>query len=68
LTLTGGALGVGGAFGLTRLMKGLLFGVRATDPATFVGITLLFVVIALAASLLPPRRAARIDPMAALRA
>ena len=68
LTLTGSALGIGGALALTRFMTGLLFGVSTTDPATFAGIVLLFLVVALAASLIPARRAARIDPMAALRA
>jgi ABC-type antimicrobial peptide transport system permease subunit len=67
LTLAGVAIGVIGALGLTRVMKGLLFGVKATDPATFVEVAGLFVVVALAASYLPARRAAKIDPMAALR-
>jgi predicted permease len=67
LTLAGVAIGIGGAFALTRVMKGLLFGVTATDPATFVAATGLFLVVALAASYLPARRATRIDPMAALR-
>jgi ABC-type lipoprotein release transport system permease subunit len=48
-------------------MKDLLFGVSATDPVTFTGIALLFIVVALAASYIPARRAARIDPMKALR-
>jgi len=61
------AIGLGGALALTRVMKNLLFHVKATDPATFVGIALLFVVVALAGSYIPARRAARIDPMAALR-
>jgi putative ABC transport system permease protein len=67
LTLAGVAIGLGGAFALTRVMKGLLFGVTATDPATFVEAAALFLVVALAASYLPARRATRIDPMAALR-
>jgi putative ABC transport system permease protein len=67
LTLAGVAIGIGGAFGLTRVMKGLLFGVTATDPATFVEVAGLFLLVALAASYLPARQAARIDPMTALR-
>jgi predicted permease len=67
LTLTGVALGLGGAFALTRVLKSVLFRTSATDKATFVGIALLFVVIALAASYIPARRAARIDPTTALR-
>lgn len=67
LASAGVALGLAGAFALTRVMKGLLFGVSATDPATFAGIALLFILVALAASYIPARRAARIDPMSALR-
>jgi putative ABC transport system permease protein len=67
LTLAGVTLGLGGAFALTRVLKSLVFHVSATDPATFVGIALLFVVIALAASYIPARRATRIDPTTALR-
>jgi len=67
LMLAGIALGLGGAFALTRVMSALLFQVSATDPATFGGIALLFLLVALAASYIPARHAARIDPMAALR-
>jgi ABC-type antimicrobial peptide transport system permease subunit len=67
LALAGVAAGVGGAVALTRVIKGLLFHVSATDPATFAGIALLFILVALAASYIPAHRATRIDPMAALR-
>ena len=67
LALAGVAVGVGGAVALTRVMTGLLFHVSATDPATFAGIALLFILVALAASYIPARRATRIDPMEALR-
>jgi putative ABC transport system permease protein len=67
LTLAGVAFGIGGALALTRFMNNLLFHTSATDPATYVGIALLFVAVALLATYVPARRAARIDPMAALR-
>jgi predicted permease len=67
LAVAGIALGLGGAFALTRVMKTLLFHVSATDPATFGGTALLFLAVALFASYIPARRAVRIDPMTALR-
>jgi ABC-type antimicrobial peptide transport system permease subunit len=67
LTLAGVALGIAGALGLTRLMSALLFHVSATDPATFVIVALVFLLVALAATYVPARRATKIDPMAALR-
>ena len=67
LTLCGIALGMAGAFGLTRLLAHLLFGVSKTDPLTFAGIALLLLVVAALACWLPARRAAMVDPLAALR-
>jgi ABC-type antimicrobial peptide transport system permease subunit len=67
LTLAGVLLGIGGALALTRVMKSLLFNTTTTDPATIIGVALLFGVVALLASYIPARRATRIDPMAALR-
>jgi predicted permease len=65
--LAGVAVGIAGALGLTRLLQGVLFHVKATDPATFVAVALLFLLLALIASYIPARRATRIDPIAALR-
>jgi len=67
LALLGTALGLAGAYGLTRLMKTLLFGVNATDPLTYAGVAALLVLVALLACYLPARRAAKVDPMIALR-
>jgi len=67
LALGGVVLGAFGAFLLTRLMQDLLFQVSATDPVTFVGIAILFVTVALAASYVPARCASNADPMATLR-
>jgi putative ABC transport system permease protein len=68
LTLLGVAIGLAAAWALTRLLASLLFEVNATDPATFVSISLLLVSIALIACFLPARRALSVDPMIALRA
>ena len=67
LVLAGVAAGLLVALALARVIQSLLFGVRPTDPLTFAGVSLLLVVVALLACWMPARRAARLDPMAALR-
>lgn len=68
LTLGGLVLGLCGAWAATRLLADQLFGVEATDPATYAGIGLLFAIVAVAASYAPAKRAAEIDPGITLRA
>ena len=67
LAVCGVALGTAGALALTRTLRSLLYGVSATDPATFVGVAVLLVAVTLAAGYLPARRAAAVDPIVALR-
>jgi putative ABC transport system permease protein len=67
LAFAGVLIGLAGAFLLTRLMSSLLYGVGAADPETYFGVALLLVVVAIAASYLPARRAMRVDPVVALR-
>jgi putative ABC transport system permease protein len=67
LTGLGIAIGVGASLALSQLLASLLFGVNATDPLTYAVATGLFVLVALIACLLPARRAAKVDPVIALR-
>ena len=67
LALVGAAVGLAGALIVGRMMAGLLYGVSPSDPLTFVGLTVVLVVVALAACYFPARRAMRVDPIVALR-
>jgi predicted lysophospholipase L1 biosynthesis ABC-type transport system permease subunit len=67
LAILGAAVGLAGAFGLTRLMASLLYGVAPQDPATYVAVTVLLALVAAGATWLPARRAAGLDPLEALR-
>ena len=68
LTLAGVVLGLGAAYALTRFMSSLLFGVSATDPYTFAAVALLLGAAALIGCAIPAYRAARLEPVTALRA
>ena len=67
LAVAGAAVGFAGALLVSRLMAGLLYGVKPSDPPTFAGVTALFIGVALFACYMPARRATQIDPIAALR-
>jgi putative ABC transport system permease protein len=67
LAILGIAIGLAGAFALTRLMRTMLFGVEPTDPVTFVAISFLLAAVAIAACYVPGHRATRVDPLMALR-
>ena len=68
LALIGSVIGLAIAFGATRFLKSVLYGVDAVDPTTFIGVTLLLTAVALLACWIPALRASRVDPMVALRA
>jgi predicted permease len=67
LTAIGIVVGLAGAAGVTRLLTSMLFGVKPSDPLTYVGVVTLLIGVALLASYIPARRAMRVDPMIALR-
>jgi putative ABC transport system permease protein len=67
MTLIGLVLGLAGAFAMSRVLIGMLYGVSPTDPLTFTGVSIVLLAVALFACLIPARRATRVDPIVALR-
>jgi predicted permease len=67
LALVGVGLGLAAAFALTRVIRGMLFEVSATDPATFIAVSALLLIVSLVSCLIPARRATKVDPLIALR-
>ncbi len=67
LAVIGIFIGIGGAWGLTRVLRNILFEIEPTDPLTFIGVSIFLTVAALAACCIPARRAMKVDPLAALR-
>jgi putative ABC transport system permease protein len=66
-TLLGVTVGIVGALALARVMSSLIYGVKPTDPITFVAVAVLLAIVALSATIVPAYRAAKVDPMVALR-